>query len=110
MLAAVADTHIALWYLYGDKRLSSTAKSLIDRAGALGRQIGISSITLAELVYLRRNSGYTGPAYRSNSSIAERPAHQPRWPNPRLVGPHHLVTPPKTAKSPPDRIRRASLL
>src|SRR3569833_577384 len=56
MFPAVADTHTALWYLYGDHRLSSTAKSLIDHTAALGLQIGISSISLAELVYLIEKS------------------------------------------------------
>jgi PIN domain nuclease of toxin-antitoxin system len=75
MLAAVADTHTALWYLYGDKRLSSTAKSLIDRAGAVGRQIGISSITLAELVYLIEKNRLPPNVYAGLEAALGDPAH-----------------------------------
>ncbi|MDX1983317.1 MAG: hypothetical protein SFV51_23805 [Bryobacteraceae bacterium] len=30
MIAAVADTHAALWYLFGDTRLSASAKAFVD--------------------------------------------------------------------------------
>jgi PIN domain nuclease of toxin-antitoxin system len=30
MVAAIADTHTALWYLYADPRLSQRAKRFID--------------------------------------------------------------------------------
>ena len=52
MVRAVADTHTAIWYLFADPRLSATAKAAIDDADAYGDQIGISSITFAEVVYL----------------------------------------------------------
>ncbi len=52
MISAVADTHAAVWYLSGDARLSVTAAAIIDEAAQLGRKIAISSISLAELIYL----------------------------------------------------------
>lgn len=52
MLRAVADTHAIIWYLYDDVRLSHRARDLIEHAAAIGDQIGLSAITLAELVYL----------------------------------------------------------
>jgi PIN domain nuclease of toxin-antitoxin system len=52
MIAAVADTHATVWYLYGDRRLSPRARSTIDEAAVAGKQIAVSAITLAELVYL----------------------------------------------------------
>lgn len=52
MLAAVADTHAVLWYIFSNPRLSSTAKLFMDTANGDGDQIGISSITLFEMVYL----------------------------------------------------------
>ena len=52
MIAGVADTHAALWYLYGDPRLSATAKKGFDVAANSRRQILISVISLAEIVYL----------------------------------------------------------
>lgn len=50
-MLAVADTHTILWYIFADARLSSTAKNLIHTATS-SNQIGISSISLAEIVYL----------------------------------------------------------
>jgi len=52
MLVAVADTHTVIWYIFGDERLSVNAKAFIEKAAKAGDQIGVSSITLAELVYL----------------------------------------------------------
>lgn len=52
MLRAVADTHVAIWYLYGDSRLSHAARSTIEQVAANGHQIAISSITLIEAAYL----------------------------------------------------------
>lgn len=52
MIAAVADTHTAVWYLFADRRLSNRGRDVIDQAAKSGRQIAVSSITLAELVYL----------------------------------------------------------
>jgi len=52
MLVGVADTHIVIWYIYANPRLSVTAKAFIDTASANSDQIGVSSITLIEMVYL----------------------------------------------------------
>lgn len=51
-ISAVADTHAILWYLYDDSRLLDTAKSTMEAIEADGNQIAITSITLAEIVYL----------------------------------------------------------
>lgn len=51
-LRAVADTHALLWYLYNDPRLSATAITFMDSIDKNGDQIAITSITLAEMVYL----------------------------------------------------------
>jgi PIN domain nuclease of toxin-antitoxin system len=51
-IQAVADTHAGLWYLYDDPRLSVPARDLMDAADAAGDQIAISSITLAEMLFL----------------------------------------------------------
>ncbi len=50
MLRAVADTHTVIWYLYDDARLSEIARTTIEGTLAAGDQIGISAITLAEIV------------------------------------------------------------
>ncbi|NIM16824.1 MAG: PIN domain-containing protein [Candidatus Aminicenantes bacterium] len=52
MISAVADTHTVIWYLYDDTRLSEKAKQLIEDTKEQGNQIGISTITLVEIVYL----------------------------------------------------------
>lgn len=52
MIVAVADTHTIIWYLFNDSRLSDTARQLIETAAVNGNQIGVASITLAEIVYL----------------------------------------------------------
>jgi PIN domain nuclease of toxin-antitoxin system len=52
MLRAVADTHTVIWYLYNDARLSSTARTWIEDAAAADEQIAVSTITLAEMIYL----------------------------------------------------------
>ncbi|MFL5807005.1 MAG: type II toxin-antitoxin system VapC family toxin [Roseiflexaceae bacterium] len=51
-IRAVADTHTVIWYTFADSRLSPTARAEMDAAVANGEQIAISSISLAEMVYL----------------------------------------------------------
>lgn len=48
MIAGVADTHAALWYLFDDPRLSFPAKTFIDQAAKSGRKVIISVISLVE--------------------------------------------------------------
>jgi PIN domain nuclease of toxin-antitoxin system len=52
VLRAVADTHAVIWYIFGDARLSATARNTIEQIAAEGNQVAFSSITLAEIVYL----------------------------------------------------------
>ena len=52
MISAVADTHSVVWYLFGDPRLSNGARRAFDEALAVGQRIAVSTITLAELIYL----------------------------------------------------------
>lgn len=52
MIAGIADTHAAIWYLANDVLLSAKAKMFIENAAGTGNSIGISSITLIEMVYL----------------------------------------------------------
>lgn len=48
----IADTHAAIWYLFSDPRLGSAASAFIDDTIAAGDHIGVSAISLAEMVYL----------------------------------------------------------
>lgn len=52
MIASVADTHTALWHLFDDKRLSAAAEAFINEAATARGKIAISTISLAEVVYL----------------------------------------------------------
>ena len=52
IIEALADTHAVLWYLIKDIRLSSTARATIEQSFARGNAIGISTISLDEIVYL----------------------------------------------------------
>jgi len=49
---AIADTHAVLWYLYDDSRLSLTARTAFEDAAIAGETIGVSSISLVDIVYL----------------------------------------------------------
>ena len=61
--AGVADTHTALWYVFGDARLSKHAKTFIDNAAASTRKIAVSVISLAEIVYLVEKKRVPPSAY-----------------------------------------------
>ena len=56
MIQAIADTHTIIWYLFADSRLSTTARSTIERIANNRYQVGISSITLTEIVYLEEKN------------------------------------------------------
>ena len=63
MIAGVADTHAALWYLFSDARLSRSARAFIDEAAVSGRKVLLSVISLAEVVYLVEKKRVPLPAY-----------------------------------------------
>jgi PIN domain nuclease of toxin-antitoxin system len=52
MIVAIADTHAVIWYLFSDPRLGKAASAFIDEVIANGNHIGVSAITIAEMVYL----------------------------------------------------------
>jgi len=52
MIAAIADTHTAIWYLFSDPRLGKRASAFIDDTIAKGDYVGVSAISIAEMVYL----------------------------------------------------------
>ncbi len=75
MIAGVADTHAALWYLYGDPRLSTLAKEFIDKAAAARRTIELAPISLAEVVYLIEKSRLPPSAYSELRNALANPNH-----------------------------------
>jgi PIN domain nuclease of toxin-antitoxin system len=75
MLAGVADTHVALWYLFGDPRLSPAAKTFIDEAAASSHKIALSAISLAEIVYLVEKQRIAANAYHEIRKALSNPEH-----------------------------------
>lgn len=63
MIAGVADTHAALWYLLKNPSLSITARRFMDDAAAAGQDIVLSPISLAEIVYLVEKNRLPPSAY-----------------------------------------------
>ena len=74
-IAAVADTHTAIWHLFGDPRLSATAESFIEEAASARRKIAISTISLAELVYLVEKGRLPEAAYTELAQALVDPEH-----------------------------------
>jgi PIN domain nuclease of toxin-antitoxin system len=63
LIAGVADTHAALWYLLKNPLLSATARIFIEDAARSGHDIVLSSISLAEIVYLVEKKRLPASAY-----------------------------------------------
>ena len=75
MIAAVADTHTALWHLFDDTRLSATAGAMITEAAAARRKVAISTISLAEAVYLVEKNRLPPSAYEELAQALADPEH-----------------------------------
>lgn len=72
MIAGVADTHAALWYLLNNPRLSESARLFVDDAAAAGDDILLSPISLAEMVYLTEKNRLPRSAYEDlRSALAD---------------------------------------
>ena len=63
MIAGVADTHTALWYLLTNPALSIPARQFMDDAAAAGHEILLSPVSLAEIVYLVEKNQLPESAY-----------------------------------------------
>lgn len=63
MIAGVADTHAALWYLLRSPRLSIGAREFMDDTAQAGHAIALSAISLAEIVYLVEKNRLSESAY-----------------------------------------------
>lgn len=75
MIVGVADTHTAIWYLFNDVRLSKVAASFIDDAAAARQRIAVSSVTLAEVVYLIEKKRLPQAAYDDLKAALLDPSH-----------------------------------
>jgi PIN domain nuclease of toxin-antitoxin system len=63
MIAGVADTHAALWYLLKNPLLSVAARRFMDDAAPAGHSIVLSPISLAEILYLVEKGRLPASAY-----------------------------------------------
>ena len=72
-IRAVADTHSVLWFLYDDPRLSIAAKELMDAIDAAGDQIAVSSIALAEMIYLTERGRIAAEALERVLTALDKP-------------------------------------
>ena len=75
MIAGVADTHAALWYLFGDARLSVPAKAAFETAASSRHKIVLSVISLAEVVYLVEKNRLPASAYADLKKALHDPDH-----------------------------------
>jgi PIN domain nuclease of toxin-antitoxin system len=75
MIAAVADTHAAIWFLFGDPRLSVAARNFIERAAIARQKILLSPISLAEIVYLIEKDRVPRSAFDDLSAALNNPNH-----------------------------------
>ena len=74
-IAGVADTHTALWYLFEDARLSAAAGAFINDAAIARRKIAVSTISLAEVVYLVEKNRLPPSAYEELTQAQADPEH-----------------------------------
>jgi PIN domain nuclease of toxin-antitoxin system len=63
VIAGVADTHAALWYLLKNPRLFVVARRFVDDAASAGDDVLLSPISLAEIVYLVEKGRLPASAY-----------------------------------------------
>jgi PIN domain nuclease of toxin-antitoxin system len=75
VIAGVADTHAALWYLLKNPRLSATARGFFDDAARAGHVIVVSPISLAEIVYLVEKNRLDASAYHDLKTALADPEY-----------------------------------
>ena len=75
MIIDAADTHAALWHLFDDPRLSRAAGEFINDAATNLYKIAVSSISLAEVVYLIEKNRLLASMYDHLSNALADPEH-----------------------------------
>ena len=75
MIAGIADTHAALWYVFGNPRLSQATKETFEGAANGRQKIAVSVISLAELVYLVEKNRLPASAYSDLQAALRDPDH-----------------------------------
>jgi len=72
MIVAIADTHTAIWYLFSDPRLGKAASAFIDETIAKGDHVGVSAISIAEMIYLVEKGRIPANALNDLRAATER--------------------------------------
>ena len=72
MIVAVADTHALIWHLLNDANLSPAAAGVLDGA-TVARQVAVSAISLAEIVYLEEKGRIAAGTLRAVRSLMAAP-------------------------------------
>jgi PIN domain nuclease of toxin-antitoxin system len=75
MIAGVTDTHAAVWLFSRDPRLSGPAKEFFFKTAAARRKIALSSISLAEVIYLIEKNRLPASAYEDLKQALANPNH-----------------------------------
>ncbi|MGA3201765.1 MAG: type II toxin-antitoxin system VapC family toxin [Bryobacteraceae bacterium] len=75
MIVGIADTHAALWHLYDDARLSESARTFFEKSGIERTKIGLSTISLVEVIYLVEKNRLPSSAYDELRKALENSAH-----------------------------------
>jgi len=73
MIVAIADTHATIWYLYSDSCLGKGASDFIENAIAKGDHIGVSAISVAEMIYLVEKGRISASALRDLHAATANP-------------------------------------
>jgi PIN domain nuclease of toxin-antitoxin system len=73
MIVAIAGTHTTIWYLFSDSRLGKAASDFIDSTIAKGDHIGVSAISIAEMIYLVEKGRIPASAVRDLHDATANP-------------------------------------
>jgi PIN domain nuclease of toxin-antitoxin system len=73
VIVAIADTHTTVWYLFDDPRLSRSARDAFQQAIASGDKVGVSSLSLAEIVYLCEKNRIPADTLESTLALIHDP-------------------------------------
>jgi PIN domain nuclease of toxin-antitoxin system len=111
MIGAVADTHVAVWYIFGDARLSRTALDFIEDCVERGARVGVSAISLVEVVYLIEKRRLPGPTLtRMLKALREADGVLQEIPLDSAIAEHVPRLPRHDVPDFPDRIIAATAL
>jgi PIN domain nuclease of toxin-antitoxin system len=111
VIAAIADTHTVIWYLFADSRLSARAKEFIEKCASQGHHVGVSAITLAEVVYLSEKARIAPATFERILATLQDPLKVfVEVPLTSLVVSHMQSIPREQVPDLPDRVIAATAL